>query len=169
MHRVPLLLLSITGASFLAYGLWYAFDLHGALSAVGIHVEGEIATTHLRTYLAGLQIALGVFLLACALLGSFRRPGLWLVLATHGGMALTRVLGIILDGPYAPVFFALLVWEVGVAFLALLALALVRDVPPARRRPRESATLAGPSAASRHDQHHQHPRPPARSPLRDPR
>lgn len=127
MRWFPILLLCVAGTGFLAFGVWHAIDVRAPLAALGIRIEGEIAGTHLRAYLGGLLASVGLFLLACAAHPPFRRAALWLVLLGYGGIAVTRALGIILGGPYAPVFFALLLLELGTAFLALLALALVRD------------------------------------------
>lgn len=169
MRWLPILLLSFTGLTFLVFGAWYAFDVRAPLAMLGIHIDGEIASTHLRTYLGGLQIGLGLYLLGAAAYPPFRRGALWLVFLCHGCMGLTRMLGVILGGPYAPVFFALLVWELGLAFLALLALALTREAARrgARRASsaaRESATLGGHSPPRRHEPH-RHPQPSSRSPL----
>jgi len=61
-------------------------------------------------------------MLAAALRPEWRTPGLWLVLATNGGIAAGRVLGIAIDGVWVPFFTYALVWELGFAAVAVLAL-----------------------------------------------
>ena len=58
----------------------------------------------------------------CAFRPDWRRPGLWAVLLSNGGIGLTRLAGIALSGVFVPFFAIALAWELGFSLLAVVAL-----------------------------------------------
>ena len=115
-------LLALAGLGFLGFGLWFLVDPIGPLAAIGITATGDPAATEFRAFYGGLEVGLGALLVAAASRPAWRVPGLWLVLATNGGIAMGRLLGVALDGVWVPFFTYALVWEVGFALLAAIGL-----------------------------------------------
>ena len=129
MKTFPVLLLSLAGLGFLGFGLWLLIDPAGGLAQVQIAATAAPGLIELRAFYGGMEVGLGLFLLACARQPEWRRPGLWLVLLGNGGTGLARLFGIAMTGVFTPFFAGALVWELG--FTALAALAL-------RQRPRSN-------------------------------
>ncbi len=121
--------LALAGLGFLGFGLWFLVDPIGPLAANGISASGAPAATEFRAFYGGLELGLGALLLAASLRPAWRVPGLWLVLAANGGIALGRLVGVAVDGVWVPFFAYALVWELGFAALAAAGL----------RRPRPAA------------------------------
>ena len=122
MKTLSVWLLVLAGLGFLAFGLWLAVDPIGGLAAVGIAAVNAAGQIELRAFYGGLEIGLGIFLLLCAARPDWRRPGLWSVLLGNGGIGLARLLAIAASGVFTPFFAYALVWELGFAGLAGLAL-----------------------------------------------
>ncbi len=114
--------LALAGLGFLGFGLWFLIDPIGPLAAIGITATGAPAATEFRAFYGGLEVGLAALLLAAAARPAWRQAGLWLVLATNGGIAVGRLIGVAVDGVWVPFFTYALVWEVGFAVLAALAL-----------------------------------------------
>lgn len=122
MNTFRIILLTLAGFGFLGFGLWFLIDPLAPLAATGITVSGAPAPTELRAFYGGLEVGLGLLLLAAARCPSHRRAGLWLVLASNGGIGLARLLGVAIDGTWVPFFTVAILWEAGFATLAALAL-----------------------------------------------
>ena len=114
--------LALAGLGFLGFGLWFLVDPIGPLAAIGITATGAPAATEFRAFYGGLEVGLGVLMVAAAIRPAWRIPGLWLVIATNGGIAAGRLLGVTIDGVWVPFFTYALVWEVGFAVAAALGL-----------------------------------------------
>ena len=114
--------LALAGLGFLGFGLWFLVDPIGPLAAIGITATGAPAATEFRAFYGGLEVGLAALLLAAAAKPTWRVPGLWLVVATNGGIAAGRLIGVAVDGVWVPFFTYALVWELGFAALAALAL-----------------------------------------------
>lgn len=114
--------LVLAGLGFLAFGVWLLIDPIGGLGAVDITATSQAGLIELRGFYGGLEVGLGIFLLACASKPDWRQPGLWLVALGNGGIGITRVAGIITGGVFTPFFAYALVWELGFTAAALLAL-----------------------------------------------
>ena len=121
MNTFRILVLALAGLGFLGFGLWFLVDPIGPLAAIGITATGAPAATEFRAFYGGLEVGLGALMLVAAAKPQWRIPGLWLVLATNGGIAAGRLLGIAIDGVWVPFFTYALVWEVGFALLAAVA------------------------------------------------
>lgn len=122
MNTFRIFLLALAGLGFLGFGLWFLVDPIGPLAAIGITATGAPAATEFRAFYGGLEVGLGALMLVAAAKPEWRTQGLWLVLATNGGIAAGRLLGVGIDGVWVPFFTYALVWEVGFALLAALAL-----------------------------------------------
>lgn len=122
MNRFATLLIALAGLGFLGFGLAFLVSPLPTLAAAGLVLEGPVAATELRAFYGGLEVGLGVFLLACAARPAQRRTGLWLTLASNGGIGLARLLGLAVSGVFTPFFAVALVWELGFACLAAVCL-----------------------------------------------
>jgi Domain of unknown function (DUF4345) len=114
--------LLLSAIVWLPYGI-YCFLQPGSLAeAAGVVATTPTATTELRAMYGGLQIAIGA--LACAALARPRLAAgvlLTLVFLT-GGLASTRLLGVVMDGSWSGYTAGRLGFEVASAALALFAL-----------------------------------------------
>jgi hypothetical protein len=120
IFRIAILVLA--GLGFLGFGAWFLVDPIGPLAAIGITATGAPAATEFRAFYGGLEVGLGALMLYAATKPQWRTAGLWLVIATNGGIAAGRLLGVAIDGVWVPFFTYALVWEVGFAGLAAVAL-----------------------------------------------
>ena len=122
MNAFRIVVLALAGLGFLGFGLWFLVDPIGPLAAIGITATGAPAPTEFRAFYGGLEVGLGALMLVAAAKPDWRTAGLWLVIATNGGIAAGRLIGVAIDGVWVPFFTYALVWEVGFALLAALAL-----------------------------------------------
>ena len=122
MNRFANTLLFLGGLGFLGFGLWLVADPAGGLAGVDIGATAPAGLIELRAFYGGLELGLGLFLLACARKPEWQRPGLWLTALGNGGIGLTRIAGIAMSGVFTPFFAYALVWEIGFSLAALIAL-----------------------------------------------
>ena len=122
MNAFRIAVLALAALGFLGFGLWFLIDPIGPLAAIGITATGAPAPTEFRAFYGGLEVGLGLLMLVAATRADWRTAGLWLVLATNGGIAAGRLVGVALDGVWVPFFTYALVWELGFAVLAAVAL-----------------------------------------------
>ena len=109
------------GLGYLAFGLAFLFAPVETLAAAGWAMTGDGATTELRAFYGGLEVALGALLIAADLRGR-RREGLILCLATYGGIGAARLLGIAMAGAANDFLWIALGTEAVLAVLAALSL-----------------------------------------------
>lgn len=122
MNAFRTLVLVLAGLGFLGFGLWFLVDPIAPLAAIGITATGAPAATEFRAFYGGLEVGLAALMLYAAAKPQWRIAGLWLVIATNGGIAAGRLLGVAIDGVWVPFFTYALVWEVGFAALAAVGL-----------------------------------------------
>jgi hypothetical protein len=122
MKTFSIVLLTLAGLGFLAFGVWMILDPAGGLATVGIVALNSAGLIELRALYGGLELGLGTFFLLCAARPTWRHSGLWAVLLGNGGIGLTRLAGIALSGVFTPFFALALVWELEFAALAGWAL-----------------------------------------------
>jgi hypothetical protein len=122
MNAFRIAVLALAGLGFLGFGLWFLVDPIGPLAAIGITATGAPAATEFRAFYGGLEVGFGLLMLVAAAKPDWRTAGLWLVIATNGGIAAGRLLGVAIDGVWVPFFTYALVWEVGFAVLAAIGL-----------------------------------------------
>ena len=80
------------GLGFLGFGLAFLIDPVATLGAAGFGVTGDGAAAELRAFYGGVEIALGILLIACDLRPGRRRDGLLLSLASYGSIGAARAL-----------------------------------------------------------------------------
>lgn len=117
-------LLWLAGLGFIGFGVAFLIDPLGTLAAVGISATGDIAATEFRAFYGGVEVGVGLALIAADLAPGYRRAGLWLCLLSYGGIGLARGLGIALSGIATNFLWFALCTELGLAILAALALRL---------------------------------------------
>lgn len=121
--RLSMIVLLLAGLGFLGFGLWLLFDPVGGLARVGIAAARAEGVIELRAFYGGMEVGLGLFLIACALRADWQQAGLWLVLLANAGTGLARVAGMAGSGVSSSFLIGALVWEFGFALLAGVALA----------------------------------------------
>jgi hypothetical protein len=115
------LTLWLSGLCFLSFGVASLLDPLGLLAAAGVVMSGDVAATEIRAFYGGLELGLGSLLLMADRYGR-RREGLWLVLASYGGIAFGRSIGLVLAGQGSPFLWFALATEVALACAALWGL-----------------------------------------------
>ena len=123
MRILILVLLWLSGLCFLGFGLAFMVAPVETLALAGVATEGPIASTELRAFYGGVEVALGLLIVACALRPARWRDGLWLTLACYGAIGLTRLAGMAIDGSDS--FFLRFAATTEVVF-ALASIALLR-------------------------------------------
>jgi Domain of unknown function (DUF4345) len=121
MKILNTLVLAIAGLGFIGFGIAFLFWPDALLTGIGIQASSTQASIEIRAMYGGLELGLGIFLLSC-LATARQRTGLWLSLASYGGLGLARLASMLLLGASSPFLVFALVWEGVVAALALLAL-----------------------------------------------
>jgi hypothetical protein len=109
------------GLCFVGFGLASLIDPIGLLGSAGVVLSGDVAATEVRAFYGGLELGLGALLLAADLYGK-RREGLWLVLASYGGIALGRSIGLLIAGQGSSFLWFALATEWSLTGLAVLGL-----------------------------------------------
>ncbi len=120
--------LLLSGLSLLAFGIAIARDPLGIMAMADVFATGAAAAVELRAFYGGLEIALAVVILICALRPERRRDGLWLTLFIYAGIGVTRLIGMGIDEVSSSFLRVALSVELGIAALAALALYLQRRV-----------------------------------------
>src|SRR5690606_27428670 len=111
-------LLWIAGLGFIGFGLAFMIAPLATLAAAGIELSGDLAATELRAFYGGLELGIGSLLVAAALKPHQQRNGLWLCLASYGGIGTARGIGMLLTGTATPFLWFALATELGLAAAA---------------------------------------------------
>jgi hypothetical protein len=123
--------LLVSALIWLPYGVYCFLEPDSLAEAAGVVASTPTATTELRAMYGGLQMAIGA-LAASALWKPRLVSGALLTLVfLTGGLAATRVLGVLLDGGFSSYTVGGLVFEVLTVILGLVALG--RGQPGAAR------------------------------------
>ena len=122
MNHFARIVLFAAGLGFFGFGLWFLIDPIAPLHMAGVQTDGDIARIEFRAFYGGLEVALGGLLWYCAVKPDWQRFGLSLVLIAHIGLALGRLLGLALNPVFTSFIITALIWEIGFALLAALAL-----------------------------------------------
>ncbi|HQW82578.1 MAG: DUF4345 domain-containing protein [Rhodanobacteraceae bacterium] len=122
MRILKPLVLSLSGLSFLGFGIAFLIAPIETLALAGVATEGAIAATELRAFYGGVEVALGSAILFCATRTSRWRDGLWLTLICYGAIGLTRVVGMGIDGSDSFFLRFAAATEIGFALAAALLL-----------------------------------------------
>ena len=91
------IVLWIMGLGFVAFGVAYLVDPHGMMELVGLKLTTATAAADVRAIYGGLQLAVGVFLLACARRDDWTLPGLLATSYVFFFIAGARLAGIARD------------------------------------------------------------------------
>lgn len=121
MEKLTQCFLLICGISFLLIGTNTFHDPLAAMAPVELNINTVSALNELRATYGGLQIGMGLFLLAGIACKSMTRPALLAQALIVGGLASGRLISIALDGQPNAFVQGLIVLE---SVTALLSLAL---------------------------------------------
>jgi len=86
----PQLVLGISGAVFLIYGVFCLIDPELPAEYAGLFIATHNGYAEMAAMYGGFQSSFGAILLASAFLKPYRRPGLWLILICIGTLAAAR-------------------------------------------------------------------------------
>ncbi|MEM6639767.1 MAG: DUF4345 family protein [Pseudomonadota bacterium] len=115
------------GLSFGAFGVWALAAPQSLSQLLHFGLETPGAVTELRAFYGGLELGLCGFLLAAVF---FRHlvPGALIALAAiAGGVALGRIIGMVLDGSTSSLMLGVLTWEIAGAVLGVAAYLTLPD------------------------------------------
>ncbi len=118
--RIFLILLGVATA---ALGVLYAVAPNVITDPTGFGPLTPTATTDIRATYGGLQLGLGIFLLWAASKPTRYRAGLVALCFMVPGLALSRFLGLLVDGDVKPLMWGVLAFEV---VLSVVSVAILR-------------------------------------------
>ena len=122
MRVLELVVLWLSGLSLLGFGVAFLVAPLETMASAGITLTGALEATELRAFYGGLEVALGVLVVACVLSPARRRDGLVLTLAIFAGIGLARLSGMLLSGADTGFLRFALSTELGFALLAAFCL-----------------------------------------------
>ena len=129
--RLTPALLALAGIVILPVGLSYGLAPAVTLPWLfGIDATGT-ESQHVFRAIAGLYLAMGCFWIAAAAMPDLRRPALWSLLVFMAGLALGRLVSILVDGWPHPLLIVYLAIESVAAALVIL---MLRMAPRATAR-----------------------------------
>ena len=123
------------GASVLiwfGYGLFCFFQPGSLEAAAGVTIGSATASTEIRAMYGGLQAAIGVLAGAALLRASLVRPALLCQAFLLSGLAVSRLLGAVIDGSFTAYTSGAIVFEIAAAGCAI---ALLRGAATAAPQP----------------------------------
>jgi cytochrome c biogenesis protein CcdA len=121
MKYLNSIVIAIAGLGFVGFGASCLFWPDAVLSGVGIVTTSTEAQVEIRAMYGGLELGLGLLLLNC-FKPERQHFGVLLSLASYGGLALARLLSMLMLGTSTPFLLFALLWEAVIAALALQAL-----------------------------------------------
>ena len=122
--RSDLIALVLGGLGFVIFGVAMSVAPQAVMASIGWQIPDGVPTTEVRAFYGGLELALGVLLLAAARNPAYRRAGLILGGVSYGLVGLTRAAGMLIDGTGGGFLWGALATELGLA--ALFAYAWTR-------------------------------------------
>ncbi|MEO6065822.1 MAG: DUF4345 family protein [Lysobacterales bacterium] len=115
--------LVVAGLAMLGFGVLLALDPINWLAGAGVTVGADAVTRiEIGAFYGGIEVGIGLLLLMAAAQRQYQRAGLWLLLATHGGIGLTRAALVLASGTSTPFLLAAGGYELLFAALAMAAL-----------------------------------------------
>jgi hypothetical protein len=120
--------LLLQGTAFFSLGVWFLIDPMIMASAIELVPQSQAGFAELRATYGGLEVALGLFLLATSFRASWSEIGLWLLLSCYGGITAGRIVGILLDQPEDTFILQLLGFEATSLLLTILLLFAQKQV-----------------------------------------
>lgn len=88
--RFPQLVLAISGAIFLGYGVFCWLDPELPADVAGLFITSHDGYAEMAAVYGGFQASFGAILMASAFLRGYLKPGLWLLLICIGTVAISR-------------------------------------------------------------------------------
>lgn len=113
--------LVVFGLSFGAFGLWALVAPDGLAKLIHFGLETPGARTEIRAFYGGLEIGLALFMVGSVFYRPLVPGALLALVATAGGIAVARVIGLLIDSSGSGVMYGALVWESTGAILGLAA------------------------------------------------
>lgn len=92
------IVLGVGGVVMTGVGVTFTIAPELLERGAGLSFGGPAGTTEIRAVYGGIELAIGVFLLLCAAVPSWRAPGLVLAALVGGLAGGARVLGLVADG-----------------------------------------------------------------------
>jgi hypothetical protein len=112
--------LLLSALSFIAFGAAIMIEPVKVMAAADVSLTGILEIAEIRAFYGGLEIALGLLMLAC--LGKHRRKdGLMLSAVCYGGIAIARIIAIGIAGVGSNFLHLALAIEVALSVLCLFA------------------------------------------------
>ncbi len=121
-HGWPHLAVGVGGVSLVALGLVFFFAPEALTALVGVTFSLPDASTDIRGFYGGMEVALGALMVAAAWRANDIRPALWLLLAIGGGNAVGRFYGWFVDSSFGSTQVALISMELTSVAVALAGL-----------------------------------------------
>lgn len=109
------------GLSFGVFGLWALIAPESLARMVHFSLDTPGAVTEIRAFYGGLELGLAILMLAAAVYPALVPGALLTLVAAAGGIALARIVGLVLDGSGSAFMFGALAWEVAGAVLGFIA------------------------------------------------
>lgn len=115
--------LVVAGLAMLLFGVLLALDPINWLARAGVTVGADAVTRiEIGAFYGGIEVGIGLLLLMAAAQRQYHRAGLWLLLATHAGIGLTRVALMLASDTSSPFLIGAGAYEIAFASLAVFAL-----------------------------------------------
>jgi hypothetical protein len=128
--------LALSALAFVFIGLNTFHDPVAAMAGLELQPASVSAVNEVRANYGGLQITIGLVLLAGVLRAEWLRPSLWVSAAVTGGLVAGRVVSIALDGLPNSVVVGFFFLEIAAALIALVLLWRL-SLSGSRSRPNE--------------------------------
>ena len=109
------------GLSFGAFGAWALVAPQSLATLLNFELATAGAVTELRAFYGGLEIALCALMLAAVAKPELVRPALVGLIVVAGGIAVGRMVGLVLDGSASGMMFGALAWEIAGAVFGVIA------------------------------------------------
>jgi len=114
----------------IVFGAIYLFNPHSMTDPMGFGALAPAALTDVRATYGGFQLGMGLFLVWC--LDATRvRTGLLLSLLTVGGVAISRGIGLLIDGDVTSVLQGTIIFEATLTVIALILFLRAPGLPTA--------------------------------------
>lgn len=114
---------------FVAIGLGFLLAPVQWASVVEISLPTPMARTDLRATYGGFDLAIGVFLVFCALRTDWIRPGVLALGLAAAGFGGGRLVGILVEGTATPLMLTFVAIEIATALVAFYPLRRLSRVP----------------------------------------
>ena len=101
------------------YGLWCFFDPGTLAGSAGVEATTPTGVTELRAMYGGLQMSIGLLAAAGFARVSARRPALLALAFLAGGLAVSRLIGAILDDSFSAYTTGAVIFELVAALIAI--------------------------------------------------